>query len=83
MPTYDYRCNACGKEFEHFQSMSADALKECLCGKNGSVERLISRGSGIIFKGSGFYVNDYKSPSASTNSTEAVQPEPASTGADS
>lgn len=64
MPTYDYRCIDCGKEFEHFQSMKDDPLAKCLCEKNGSVERLISKGSGIIFKGSGFYVNDYKKSSS-------------------
>jgi putative FmdB family regulatory protein len=69
MPTYDYRCKDCGKEFEHFQSMKDDALTNCLCEKNGSVERLISKGSGIIFKGSGFYVNDYKKSSAPSSET--------------
>ncbi|XDD52863.1 FmdB family zinc ribbon protein [Leptospira sp. WS4.C2] len=60
MATYDYHCNTCGKDFEHVQSMKDDALTECLCGKNGSVERRISASAGIIFKGSGFYVTDYK-----------------------
>ncbi|MCC5814358.1 MAG: zinc ribbon domain-containing protein [Leptospira sp.] len=71
MPTYDYRCKDCGKEFEHFQSMKDDALTNCLCEKNGSVERLISKGSGIIFKGSGFYVNDYKKSSAPSSESSA------------
>ncbi|MBE7412316.1 MAG: zinc ribbon domain-containing protein [Leptospiraceae bacterium] len=61
MPTYDYRCDACGKEFEHFQSMKEEPLQECLvCGEKGRVTRLISSGGGIIFKGTGFYVTDYK-----------------------
>ncbi|TGL90199.1 zinc ribbon domain-containing protein [Leptospira congkakensis] len=60
MATYDYHCNTCGKDFEHVQSMKDDAITECLCGKNGSVERRISASAGIIFKGTGFYVTDYK-----------------------
>lgn len=80
MPTYDYRCKTCGKEFEHFQSMKDEALKNCLCEKSGEVERLISRGSGIIFKGSGFYVNDYKKPdsSSTTSSSSTTAAAPAS-----
>ena len=62
MPTYDYICNECGEKFEHFQPMSSAPLttyphcKDEAC----SVKRLISGGSGIIFKGSGFYLTDYK-----------------------
>ncbi len=59
MPTYDYRCIKCGKIFEAFQKISDNPLKKCIyC--QGSVERLISAGSGIIFKGKGFYETDYK-----------------------
>ncbi len=59
MPTYDYKCTNCGHRFEVFQSMKDDPIKECeKCG--GQVKRLIGAGAGIIFKGSGFYVNDYK-----------------------
>lgn len=58
-PTYDYRCKKCGYEFEKFQNISDPKVKICpKCG--GNVERLISGGSGIIFKGSGFYTTDYK-----------------------
>ncbi|MDA3899582.1 MAG: zinc ribbon domain-containing protein [Spirochaetes bacterium] len=60
MPTYDYKCLECGYTFETFHSMSAEPVSECeKCG--GEVKRLIGAGAGIIFKGSGFYVNDYKS----------------------
>lgn len=60
MPTYDYRCNACGHAFEHFQSMSDARLKKCpSCGK-AKLERLIGAGAGLIFKGSGFYITDYR-----------------------
>ncbi|MFP4145777.1 MAG: FmdB family zinc ribbon protein [Phycisphaeraceae bacterium] len=63
MPTYDYRCDACGHEFEAFQSMSARPKKKCPeCGKM-KLNRLIGTGAGIIFKGSGFYETDYRSDS--------------------
>ena len=60
MPTYEYRCDACGHEFEKFQSITAAPVKKCPhCGKN-KVKRLISTGAGLIFKGSGFYITDYR-----------------------
>ena len=63
MPTYDYKCDACGHAFEKFQSISAPALKKCPeCGKS-RVKRLIGTGAGIIFKGGGFYETDYRSES--------------------
>jgi len=59
MPTYDYECDKCGKKFEKFQKMSDNPIKKCpSCG--GKAQRLIGGGGGIIFKGSGFYENDYK-----------------------
>jgi len=68
MPTYEYKCNKCGHEVDAFQSMSDAPLKRCpKCHKNG-LERLISAGAGIIFKGSGFYATDYKRTPASTSS---------------
>ena len=60
MPTYDYKCKACGHTFALFQSMSEKPKKKCpSCGRMALV-RLIGTGSGIIFKGSGFYETDYK-----------------------
>jgi putative FmdB family regulatory protein len=64
MPTYEYICQKCGKTFEVFQSMKDAPLKTCTFCKNGRVKRLIGRGAGIIFKGSGFYETDYKRSSA-------------------
>jgi len=65
MPTYEYQCQTCGKVFEHFQSMTEDALKTCpFDGCQGKVKRLVSGGTGLIFKGSGFYETDYKRKSA-------------------
>jgi len=66
MPTYDYKCKLCNKEHEIFHSISAKPEKKCpSCGKAG-LERMVSLGAGIIFKGGGFYETDYKrkSPSA-------------------
>ena len=63
MPTYEYKCNACGHRFEEFQSIKAAPTKKCpVCGKK-QVERLISAGGGLIFKGSGFYITDYRDKS--------------------
>lgn len=61
MPTYEYQCTKCQHEFEVFQSMTAKVIKKCpKCGK--TVKRLMGTGSGIIFKGSGFYATDYRKP---------------------
>ena len=61
MPTYDYRCNACGHTFEEFQMMSDPVMRKCPeCGKL-KLERLIGSGAGFVFKGSGYYVTDYRS----------------------
>lgn len=63
MPTYDYRCRACGHRFEAMQSMTEKPLEICPnCGKP-EVERLISPGGGLLFKGSGFYITDYRKDS--------------------
>jgi putative FmdB family regulatory protein len=68
MPTYDYHCNKCGKDFEVFQSMKADTFKTCPEAQcqmspwgHGEVKRLLGTGAGLIFKGSGFYTTDYRS----------------------
>ncbi|SFI67820.1 FmdB family zinc ribbon protein [Planctomicrobium piriforme] len=63
MPTYDYECKSCQHTWEAFQSIKAPAIKKCPeCGKNSAV-RVIGPGAGIIFKGSGFYITDYRSDS--------------------
>ncbi len=60
MPTYEYICDACGHEFEKFQTMTSAPIKVCpKCGKK-KVRKLISAGAGLIFKGSGFYITDYR-----------------------
>ncbi len=64
MPNYSYKCTSCNHTFEAFHSMSAEPLSECpqeTC--SGSVEKLIGTGSGVLFKGNGFYETDYKKKS--------------------
>ena len=68
MPTYEYICDKCGHQFDKFQSMAAKPLEVCpkeLCAQKnwgkGRVKRAISGGAGLIFKGSGFYITDYRS----------------------
>jgi putative FmdB family regulatory protein len=62
MPTYEYRCPSCGNEFEKFQRMSDEPVAECPSCGAGSQRRL-SAGAGLLFKGSGFYITDYRSDS--------------------
>ena len=62
MPTYEYQCQKCKRRHEASQSITAKALTKCpKCG--GRLKRLMSRGSGFLFKGSGFYITDYRSKS--------------------
>jgi putative FmdB family regulatory protein len=70
MPTYEYSCQKCGQNFEVFQSMRDEPFRECpknLCRLpkwgHGKVKRLLGTGAGLIFKGSGFYITDYRSDS--------------------
>jgi putative FmdB family regulatory protein len=81
MPTYEYECKSCGHTFDVLQSMNDAPLKICpKCG--GDVRRLINGGSGIIFKGSGFYVTDKKgSGGLPPSSPAAKSPDAASAGA--
>jgi putative FmdB family regulatory protein len=62
MPTYEYECRKCGHRFEEFQSIKAEPIKTCPRCK-GKVQRLISGGGGLLFKGSGFHITDYRSES--------------------
>ena len=80
MPTYEYSCQKCGGEFEIFQPISAAPLEICpkaLCARKkwgrGRVKKKISAGAGLLFKGSGFYITDYRSK----NYTEAAKKESA------
>jgi putative FmdB family regulatory protein len=70
MPTYDYQCKNCGHHLEEFQSVTDAPLTICPeCG--GNLQRLITGGSGLIFKGSGFYITDYKNGKNGTASSSS------------
>ena len=84
MPTYEYVCEKCGHQFEKFQSMKDKPLKTCpeeLCTEKpwgkGKVKRQLGTGAGLIFKGSGFYITDYRSDKykeAAKKDTGAAKP---------
>ena len=90
MPTYEYECAKCHKEFEIFQSMKDDAFKVCpkeRCrmkkwGK-GKVKRKLGVGAGFIFKGSGFYITDYRSEGYKKKASDASKPAESSTKSES
>lgn len=64
MPTYEYQCKSCRHLFEIFQAITEKPVRKCpMCG--GEVKRLIGPGAGLIFKGSGFYITDYKKKESS------------------
>jgi putative FmdB family regulatory protein len=76
MPTYEYECKSCGHSFDVFQNMSDPPLKTCpQCGSD--LRRLINGGTGVIFKGSGFYVTDKNKSPARASSKEKKGPAPA------
>jgi putative FmdB family regulatory protein len=75
MPTYEYRCSA-GHAFEQFQRMSEEPLRKCpQCG--APAERILSTGAGLLFKGSGFYITDYRSDSYKKAADADSGPKPA------
>jgi len=84
MPTYEYVCSKCGHEFEKFQSIADKPLAVCpedLCSQKkwgrGRVKKKISAGAGLIFKGSGFYITDYRSDKykeAARKDSDAAKP---------
>ncbi|WP_425155317.1 FmdB family zinc ribbon protein [Candidatus Palauibacter sp.] len=79
MPTYEYRCRGCRHAFERFQRMSDEPIRVCpSCGER-RVERLISAGGGIVFKGPGFYATDYRRPE-SGDETKSGSEAPADAG---
>jgi len=81
MPTYEYICEKCGHEFEIVQSISAKPLKTCTeesCGKKkwgrGKVKKKIGAGAGLLFKGSGFYITDYRSKNYTDTAKKEAAP---------
>ncbi len=93
MPTYEYLCSKCGHQFEKHHSMSEEPLSVCpkeLCGQKkwgkGKVKKLIGAGAGLIFKGSGFYITDYRSDkykAAAKKESGAGEIKPAATPSES
>ena len=89
MPTYEYVCEKCGHQFEKFQPMAAKALSTCpedVCGQKrwgkGKVKKMISGGAGLIFKGSGFYITDYRSDKYKEAAKKETASNSPSTGGD-
>lgn len=89
MPTYEYVCEKCGHRFERFEPITAKPLKVCpedLCARKrwgkGRVRRVIGAGAGLLFKGSGFYITDYRSESYKQAAKKDAPPAPASAGGD-
>ncbi len=69
MPTYEYECVKCGNTFEYFQSVNEEPKTKCeICG--GRLIKLVSPGAGLIFKGHGFYITDYKKRTASDSTVD-------------
>jgi len=88
MPTYEYACQKCGEHFEQLQAISAKPLATCpkeVCRQTpwgkGKVKRVISGGAGLIFKGSGFYITDYRSDKYK-EAAKKEAPAPAASGTD-
>ncbi len=63
MPTYEYVCAKCGHEMEAFHSMKDASLTKCPACRKSSLKRKVGGGAGLIFKGTGFYITDYKKKS--------------------
>jgi putative FmdB family regulatory protein len=87
MPTYDYVCEKCGLQFEKFQSMKDARLATCpkeVCGQKrwgkGKVSRVLGTGAGLIFKGSGFYITDYRSENYKQGAKNDTAPAASSSG---
>ena len=72
MPTYEYVCQKCGHEFEAFQSMRDEPLKKCPKCKKAALKRLVGGGAGLIFKGTGFYITDYKNKDSAQREKRAA-----------
>jgi len=83
MPTYEYLCKSCGLEFEEFQSIASEPIQVCPKCKEKNVQRKISGGTGLIFKGSGFYITDYKNKNTRTNTPSPKKEKKSGSGEES
>jgi putative FmdB family regulatory protein len=72
MPVYTYRCDSCGVQFERHQSFHDDPLKTCPECRKKTLKKVITS-TRIIFKGSGFYATDHRSPSGSAAGTKSAE----------
>jgi len=70
MPTYVYECSKCNTQFEALQRMAEEPLDTCPCGSTGTVKRLIQP-IAVMFKGSGFHINDYAAKGGSSEKTDS------------
>jgi putative FmdB family regulatory protein len=80
MPTYEYRCEACGHVLELFQNISEAPKKKCPACKKSKLKRMIGGGAGFLFKGSGFYLTDYRSDSYKKAAEADSKPSDGSSG---
>ncbi|MBZ0204283.1 MAG: zinc ribbon domain-containing protein [Ignavibacteria bacterium] len=83
MPIYEYQCSKCGHEMDELQSMSAPPLTKCPNCGNNALQKLIGTGGGLIFKGSGFYLTDYKNKSKPDKSVVKSKDEKAKSAGES
>jgi len=74
MPTYQYQCRNCGHELEEFQSMTEDPLVTCPACSTDNLVRVMGAGAGLIFRGTGFYLTDYKNPSKKAPDSSSSKP---------
>jgi putative FmdB family regulatory protein len=74
MPTYEYVCKSCNFELEELQSMSEAPLVTCPQCHEDALVRVISGGTSLVFKGSGFYLTDYKSKSSADATSKKSEP---------
>jgi putative FmdB family regulatory protein len=73
MPTYDYKCSDCGRIFEKFHGMNEKPQVECPECRSFNTGKQMSLGAGIVFKGAGFYVNDYKKDAGKSAAATATK----------
>jgi putative FmdB family regulatory protein len=79
MPTYVYECSQCHQVFERDQRITEEPIRDCDCGSQGTVKRLIQP-IAVMFKGSGFHINDYAGkPATESKPAETAVPEAAPT----